>query len=47
MAPGTVGRGEAELVAHLADAAAVAVVLAERFDEQENFLLAFRGRSSF
>jgi hypothetical protein len=47
MTPGTVGRGEAEVLAQFSNRAAVAVVLAERFHEQEDFLLAFRGRSSF
>jgi hypothetical protein len=47
MAPGTVWRSEAEVLAQFSNRAAVAVVLAERFDEQEYFLLAFRGRSSF
>jgi hypothetical protein len=47
VAPGTVGRCEAEVLAQFSNRAAVAVFGAERFDEQEDFLLAFRGRSSF
>jgi hypothetical protein len=47
MAPGTVGRCEAKVLAQFSNRAAVAVLLAERFDEQEDFLLTLRWRSSF